>query len=144
MNNSKTILVPVDFEEASIQAVAQARELGAQLGAEVVLLHVYSAPQPMYPALSLVADPDLNEQIRLATSQTLERFADEHGHLRALLRCGDPTTETLAAIEETHPEMVVMGTHGRTGLAHFLLGSVAESVIRKSTVPILTLRAALH
>jgi len=144
MNDSKTILVPIDFEEASIQAVAQARDLGAKLGAEVVLLHVYTVPATMYPALSLIADPDLNEEIRVATSQTLERFADAHGQLRTLLRCGDPTTETLAAIEETHPEMVVMGTHGRTGLAHFLLGSVAENVIRQSTVPILTLRTAAH
>ena len=144
MNDSRTILVPIDFEEASIQAVAQARELGARLGTEVVLLHVYAVPATMYPSLSLIADPDLDEEIRVATSHTLERFADEHGQLRTLLRCGDPTTETLAAIEETHPEMVVMGTHGRTGLAHFLLGSVAENVIRQSTVPILTLRAAAH
>jgi nucleotide-binding universal stress UspA family protein len=144
MNDSKTILVPIDFEDASIQAVAQARELGARLGAEVVLLHVYAVPATMYPALSLIADPDLDEEIRVATSHTLERFAGENGQLRTLLRCGDPTTETLAAIEETHPEMVVMGTHARTGLAHFLLGSVAENVIRKSTVPILTLRAAMH
>lgn len=141
MLSSKTILVPIDFEEASIEALAQARDLGARLGLEVVLLHVYTVPATTYPGIAPIANVDLTDEIRTATTHTLERFAGEHGQLRTLLRCGDPTTETLAAIEETHPEMVVMGTHARKGLAHFLLGSVAENVIRKSPVPVLTVRA---
>jgi nucleotide-binding universal stress UspA family protein len=141
MEGSKTILVPIDFEEASVEALDQARDLAETLGFEVVLLHVYSVPATFYSGVAPMIGPGLSEEIRLASAETLAKFAAEHGNLRAILRCGDPTTETLAAIEELSPEMVVMGTHGRTGLSHFLLGSVAENVVRKSPVPVLTLRA---
>ena len=141
MSGSKIILVPIDFEEASIEALGQARDLAATLGFEVVLLHVYAVPVPFYSGIAPMTGPALSEEIRLAAAETLERFAAEHGNLRSILRCGDPTTETLAIIEEVKPEMVVMGTHGREGLAHLLLGSIAENIIRKSPVLVLTLRA---
>jgi nucleotide-binding universal stress UspA family protein len=141
MESSKTILVPTDFEDASTEALSQARELAKTLKLEVVLLHVYSVPATLYPGIAPITGPGLSEEIRVAATETLARFAVEHGNLRTILRCGDPTTETLAVIEELQPEMVVMGTHGRTGLAHLLLGSVAENVVRKSPVPVLTLRA---
>ncbi len=141
MSGSRVILVPIDFEEASIEALGQARNLAETLGFEVVLLHVYAVPAPFYSGIAPMTGPVLSEEIRLAATETLERFAAEHGNLRSILRCGDPTTETLAIIEEVKPEMVVMGTHGREGLAHLLLGSVAENIIRKSPVPVLTLRS---
>src|SRR6478672_7847592 len=141
MEGTKIILVPIDFEEASIEALGQARDLAETLGFEVVLLHVYAVPATFYSGIAPMVGPGLSEEIRLAADETLVRFAAEHGNLRAILRCGDPTTETLAAIEELQPEMVVMGTHARTGFAHLLLGSVAENVVRKSPVPVLTLRA---
>jgi nucleotide-binding universal stress UspA family protein len=141
MAGSKTILVPLDFEEASIDALTQARELAETLGFEVVLLHVYAVPATFYSGIAPLVGAGLSEEIRVAAAETLARFAKEHGELRSVLRCGDPTTETLAVIEEMQPEMVVMGTHGRTGLSHLLLGSVAENVVRKSPVPVLTLRA---
>lgn len=141
MSGSRVILVPIDFEEASIEALAQARNLAETLSFEVVLLHVYAVPVPFYSGIAPMTGPALSEEIRLAATETLERFAAEHGNLRSILRCGDPTVETLAIIEEVKPEMVVMGTHGREGLAHLLLGSVAENIIRKSPVPVLTLRA---
>jgi nucleotide-binding universal stress UspA family protein len=141
MEGSKIVLVPIDFEAASIDALAQARDLAETLGFEVVLLHVYAVPATFYSGVAPMSGPGLSEEIRLAAEETLKRFAADHGGLRTMLRCGDPTTETLAAIDELSPEMVVMGTHGRTGFAHLLLGSVAENVVRKSPVPVLTLRA---
>ncbi len=141
MEGSKTILVPIDFEEASVEALGQARDLAATLGFEVVVLHVYAVPATFYSGIAPLVGPGLAEEIRVAAAETLARFAADHGNLRAILRCGDPTTETLAAIDELSPEMVVMGSHGRTGFAHLLLGSVAENVVRKSPVPVLTLRA---
>jgi nucleotide-binding universal stress UspA family protein len=141
MAGSRTILVPIDFEEASVDALSQARTLAETLGFEVVLLHVYAVPATFYSGIAPMEGPGLSEEIRLAATDTLATFAAEHGNLRSILRCGDPTTETLSVIEETQPEMVVMGTHGRQGLAHLLLGSVAENIVRKSPVPVLTLRA---
>jgi nucleotide-binding universal stress UspA family protein len=141
MEGSRTILVPIDFENASLDALTQAQGLAETLGVEVVLLHVYSVPTTFYTEIAPMAGPGLAEELRLAATDTLARFAAAHGNLQTILRCGDPTTETLAVIDETRPEMVVMGTHGRTGLAHLLLGSVAENIVRKSPVPVLTLRA---
>lgn len=141
MEGSKTILVPIDFEEASAEALAQARDLAETLGFEVVLLHVYAVPANFYSGIAPMIGPGLSEEIRVGAGEALAKFAADHGNLRTMLRCGDPTTETLAAIEELQPEMVVMGTHGRTGFTHLLLGSVAENVVRKSPVPVLTLRA---
>ncbi|MEP7121436.1 MAG: universal stress protein [Byssovorax sp.] len=141
MEGSKIILVPIDFEEASVAALAQARDLADTLGFEVVLLHVYAVPATFYSGIAPMMGPGLPEEIRVAAGETLAKLAADHGNLRAILRCGDPTTETLAAIDELSPEMVVMGTHARTGVAHLLLGSVAENVVRKSPVPVLTLRA---
>lgn len=141
MADPKTILVPIDFEEASIDALSQARDLAETLGFEVVLLHVYAVPATFYSGIAPLVGAGLSEEIRVAAAATLARFASENGALRTVLRCGDPTTETLAVIEELQPEMVVMGTHGRTGFSHLLLGSVAENVVRKSPVPVLTLRA---
>jgi len=141
MSGSKTILVPIDFEDASVEALGQARNLAETLGFEVVLLHVYAVPAPFYSGIAPMTGPALSEEIRIAAGETMARFAAQHGNLRSILRCGDPSTETLAVIEELKPEMVVMGTHGREGLAHLLLGSVAENIVRKSSVPVLTLRA---
>lgn len=141
MAGSKIILVPIDFEEASVGALTQARTLAETLGFEVVLLHVYAAPATFYSSFAPLEAPGLSEEIRLAATDTLAHFAADHGSLRSILRCGDPATETLAVIEELQPEMVVMGTHGREGLSHFLLGSIAENIVRKSPVPVLTLRS---
>lgn len=141
MSNSTTILVPVDFQEASLEALSRARDLGGKLGLEVVLLHVYTVPVVVYPGFGPIMAPSFPEEIATAAKGALEQLADQNGKLRTVLRCGDPATETLQVIDSMQPAMVVMGTHGRRGLAHLLLGSVAEAVIRKSPVPVLTVRA---
>jgi nucleotide-binding universal stress UspA family protein len=88
--------------------------------------------------------PDLTDQIAAAARSSLEKLAAEQGGLRSELRCGDPAAEILRAIDELKPELVVMGTHGRRGLARLLLGSVAEKVVRSSPVPVLTVPARAH
>jgi nucleotide-binding universal stress UspA family protein len=141
MESSKTILVPVDFQDASLDALAIARDLAGRLGLEVVLLHVYAIPVVVYPGFDPIIAPGLPEEIAAAAKGALEKLAAEQGGLRALLRAGDPVTEILKAIEETKPAFAALGTHGRKGLAHFFLGSVAEKVIRSSPVPVLTVPA---
>lgn len=136
-----TILVPIDFQEASIEALAKARELGKRLGLEVVLLHVYSIPLAIYPGFEPIATPGLAEEIASTAKQAIEQLARSTGNLRSILRAGDPATEILRAVEETKPAMLVLGTHGRKGLAHLLLGSVAEKVVRMSASPVLTVHA---
>ena len=141
MESSKIVLVPVDFEDVSLSALAKARDLAGRLGLEVVLLHTYTIPVAIYPGFEPIAAPSFADQIAAAAKTSLERLAAEQGGLRSVLRCGDPATEILAVIAELKPELVVMGTQGRTGLAHLLLGSVAEKVVRASPAPVLTVHA---
>jgi nucleotide-binding universal stress UspA family protein len=134
------VLVAVDFEEASRRAVDAARELSRALGAELVLVHVYQMPVYTYPGLEPQITPDLRMGITLAASRALDQLAAEVGVERALLREGDPAEAILAAAHEVGAKMIAMGTHGRRGLSHVLLGSVAEKVVRGSEVPVLTVR----
>ncbi|WP_437929213.1 universal stress protein [Sorangium sp. So ce291] len=139
---ASVILVPVDFEQASLKALDLAKDLGAKLGREVVLLHVYQLPVYTYPGLEPALMPGFHAEVSAAASRAVQQLSAQTGGLRALLRDGDPATEILAAAEEQRAAMIVMGTHGRRGLTHLFLGSVAEQVIRKSSVPVLTVRVA--
>jgi nucleotide-binding universal stress UspA family protein len=141
MDAGKTILVPIDFHDASLDALAMALELGTKLGLEVVLMHTYTVPVVVYPGFDPIVAPGLPDEIATTAKSALESLATERGGLRTVLRSGDPAVEILRVIDELRPALVAMGTHGRTGLAHLLLGSVTETVVRSSRAPVLTLRA---
>jgi len=141
MEGSKTILVPVDFQDASLDALAFARDLAGRLGLEVVLLHTYAIPVVVYPGFDPIVAPGLPDEIASTAKSAVDKLAAESGGLRAIVRAGDPATEILRAIEEQRPALVAMGTHGRTGLSHLLLGSVAEKVVRSSLSPVVTVHA---
>jgi nucleotide-binding universal stress UspA family protein len=136
------IVVPVDFEEASLKAIELAKDLGGKLGSEVVLVHVYQLPIYTYPGLEPGLLPGFHTEVIAAASRALQQLSAQTGGLRTFLREGDPSVEILAAADELKARMIVMGTHGRRGFAHVLLGSVAEKVIRKSEIPVLTVRGA--
>ena len=138
---NKTILVPVDFQDASHEAIAVARDLGGRLGMELVLLHVYSIPVVVYPGFEPMMAPGLPDEIATAAKRTLDQLAASVGGPKTMVRCGDPATEVLKAIDDLTPAFVAMGTHGRKGLSHLLMGSVAEQVIRGSNVPVITVHA---
>ncbi len=141
METSKTILVPTDFQDASLDALAAARELAGRLGLEIVLLHTYTIPVVVYPGFDPIIAPGLPEEIASTAKNALEKLAAENGGLRSVLRAGDPASEILRVIDELKPAMVAMGTHGRKGLTHLLLGSVTEKIVRASPVPVLTIHA---
>jgi nucleotide-binding universal stress UspA family protein len=137
-----TLLVAVDFEDPSRRAVQVARELAGPLGAELCLVHTYLLPVYTYPGFEPALPVDFSAGISAAAGRALEAFAAEVGVPRALLREGDPAPTILAAAREVSAAMIVMGTHGRRGLAKALLGSVAEKVVRTSEIPVLTVHAA--
>lgn len=141
MSDQGTLLVPVDFEEASREALRTAQEIAPKLGLSVVLLHVYTVPVFVYPGFEAIAAPGLPEELASAARQALDQLAESSGKLRSILRAGEPAAEIKRVIDEIRPSMVIMGTHGRRGVAHLLLGSVAEKVIRASDVPVLTVHA---
>jgi nucleotide-binding universal stress UspA family protein len=136
-----TILIAIDFEDASRHAAEVARDLAQALGAELCLAHVYSLPVYTYPGLEPQLLPDLTREITLAATRALADLGRELGISRTVLREGDAARGILDAAREVGASMIAMGTHGRRGLSHVLLGSVAEKVVRTSTVPVLTIRA---
>jgi nucleotide-binding universal stress UspA family protein len=139
---SNMFLVPIDFEPASMKALGVAKDLASRLGGEVIIVHVYQLPVYTYPGLEPSLMPGFHSEVTAAAERAVSSLAQQEGNLRALLRQGDPAMEILAAADEIKASMIVMGTHGRQGLAHLILGSVAEKVLRKSRVPVLSVRVA--
>lgn len=138
--SESTIVVPIDFHEASLRALAIAKELAPAFNAKIVLLHVCTIPVYAYPGLAPMLMQSLNEDVLKAAEKATKELAAQHGDLESVVREGDPATEVLDFVKERAPKLVVMGTHGRRGLSHLLLGSVAEKVVRQATSPVLTVR----
>jgi nucleotide-binding universal stress UspA family protein len=141
----KPILVAVDFEEASLRALEAARAIAAGVGAPIVLVHVYRVPLYSYPSIDPVPLPPpsvFEPEVDAAARRALAAFAVSVGLPASgtLVREGDPVDEILAAAAAIGARMIVVGTHGRHGLSHVLLGSVAVDLVRRASVPVLTVR----
>lgn len=134
------VLIAVDFDDASRRAIELGKELAKALGADVTLVHVYHMPIYTYPGLEPTILPGFYTEVNTAAKRALEKLAAEVGVGRSILREGDPATEIIAAAEDVGAAMIVVGTHGRRGITHALLGSVAEKVVRSSNVPVVTVR----
>jgi universal stress protein A len=140
----KKILCPTDFSEPSQYATRFAIALGGKLGASIFVVHVHHPILPLASTLETSGPwvyPDLLERLAQAAqqslSQWLERFSDANVPLKGLVVEGAPTHQVIQkTAEEVGAQLLVIGTHGRTGLTRFLLGSVAEKVIRCSDIPV--------
>ena len=139
------ILVATDFSDSSEQALELAVSIAEQFGSELTLVHVWEAPNYSYAAV-LYAPVDVVAPIERAAVARLEdattKLKQRFPKANSLLRAGVPWQEVLAAATQTKADLIVMGTHGRRGLEHALLGSVAEKVVRMSGVPVLTVHGA--
>lgn len=137
------ILVPVDFSESSADGLLKARDLAQRTGAELVLLHVDEMPImpvgeiPYLPAY-VIEEQKAAAQARLAS---LVKDVQSAGlRVRSVFEVGPAYQTILQVVDAEKPQLVVMGTHGRRGLAHLMVGSVTERVVRTSPVPVLTVR----
>lgn len=139
------ILVPVDFEPCSERALDTAIHLAGTFGARLTVVHAWDIPEVGYSG-RFAPTPEMWTTIEAAAQQALDstvaRTRERLQGAEALLLRGQPANEILAAIERTKADLVVIGTHGRHGLGRFLLGSVAEKVVRASPVPVLTVRGS--
>jgi nucleotide-binding universal stress UspA family protein len=148
--NIAKILAATDFSEDSELALSYAEDFARKLGAEIILLHVDQPLAPVMvspdlgPAMDVGAMSRIAEEQRLLAQRELDkivqRLRDSGLKARSLLKVGSPFLEILHATQGEGVDLVVLGTHGRTGLAHVLMGSVAERVVQKSPVPVLTIR----
>ncbi|HEY3820113.1 MAG TPA: universal stress protein [Polyangiaceae bacterium] len=141
----KQLLVPIDFGEPSQCALEAAIELARRFDGQLTLVHVYEIPSYVYGGMTY-STADLLGPIREAASESLDKALREVQQklptARAILRQGSPAVEVLGVIDEARPDLVVIGTHGRKGVRHALLGSVAEKVVRLSAVPVLTMHGS--
>ncbi|GBD25324.1 Putative universal stress protein [bacterium HR30] len=145
----KKVLVPVDFSKDSLRAAEYARSFSKPFDAQLLLLHViepiyYASPADMYAASPNLAL--LIEEQRKAAQAHLQQLADklsrEGAKVQTLLKSGSPAQVIADTAKRVKADLIIMATHGRTGLAHVLLGSVAERVIRLAPCPVLTVRRA--
>jgi nucleotide-binding universal stress UspA family protein len=136
----RTILLPTDFSDPSGLAFRLACALARDFGARLVLLHVVEFPANVYPEATRHDDPALRHPALWDKVRQL-RLPSPEVRVEHRLADGDAAAEVLRAAAETHSDLIVMGTHGRTGLKHLLMGSVAEQVVRKAPCPVLTVKA---
>jgi len=141
------VLCPVDFSETSRAALRYAVGMCARFDAELTLLHVFQPPGFTLPEGMVVAGADAFATLMRDVEVALTTWRQEAERL------GGRAVKTDTAMGSTHPEivryadehavdLVVIGTHGRTGIAHALLGSTAEKIVRYAHCPVLTVRAA--
>ena len=141
------ILVPTDFSEASDAALAEARDLAATLGASIRIVHVFDDP---YVTSAMSADgqmflpPDLRASLMKDADARLRQRLDaavspDRGEECALVT-GPVAASIVEEAQTSGADLILMATHGRGGVSHLLLGSVAERVVRTAPCPVLTVR----
>lgn len=135
MQPLQRILCPVDFSETSERALAYADRLAQGLGAELIVAHAFDIPQEKG---LLGQDRPADQQLRGQLDAL--RVSTPAARVTRVLHAGPPA-EVICWLAQQHGcDLIVMGTHGRTGLVHLLLGSVAEQVLRQARCPVLSIR----
>ena len=141
----KHVLVPTDFGPPSARALEFGIEMARRFGAKLTLLHTYEIPAFAYAGMEY-APGDLSRMVANAARDeldaTLAAVKKQVPDADSVLHQGVPWQQILSTVDEIHADLVVMGTHGRTGLRHALLGSVAEKVVRLAHVPVMTVHDA--
>ena len=137
------ILVPVDFSEASNNAAQYAISLASQLSggpapASIDFVHAWQLAGYATPSSELAQDTE--KQLKKELNEFVQRLGAGKVAVRSHLRLGVPYQEVVAAAADLASDLIVMGTTGKTGLEHFLVGSVAERVVRGASVPVVTVR----
>jgi nucleotide-binding universal stress UspA family protein len=144
----KRVLVPVDFSDCSRNALMHALLLRTVHGGQLDVMTAYDVPPYVPPEAMLVmghisapwiefAEKNAREALAAFVSQTARKLGVD----REIVLPGPPATAILRLASEVPYDLIVMGTHGRGGLSHVVLGSVAERVVRAAPCPVLTLRS---
>lgn len=145
------ILVPTDFSEHSSTALQYAKALAERFGSELHLLYVMQdvvATVPAASGLLFASAGDFIVEVRRNAEMAMKKLVDSQQmtgrRLVAEIRSGQPFLEIVRYARETDSDLIVIATHGRSALAHALMGSVAERVVRHGSCPVLTVRPKGH
>jgi nucleotide-binding universal stress UspA family protein len=151
MLSLQKILVPTDLSPTAARALDQAQRFAKPFSATIDLLYVWTPPALVAPETLLtgigVDEQPLLEWLGSNAQAQLDKFADDARSAgievgRSFCEQGDPATAIVEHAAQGKYDLLVLSTHGRTGLAHVLLGSVAEKVVRRAPCPVLTVRAS--
>lgn len=145
MRDFKTILFATDFSESSDYAFQYAYSLAKKFNARLLIVHVINEPVDLrgfyVPHISF---EKLEEEIEEGAQKMMEKFCRTHirdyDNYETFIVPGIPYDEIIRRATEAAADLIVLGTHGRTGLDHVLFGSTAEKVVRKSPLPVMTIR----
>ena len=145
MTTVHRILIPFDFSEPSSRALDYAKSMAERVGATLDVLHVVPNPYLADAAgLSAPLPQDFFDNLIAETEEKLHNSVSaadrEHFKARTVVKVGDARSEILAYAEIEQIDLIVMGTHGRGGIAHLVLGRVAERGVRAAPCPVLTVR----
>lgn len=137
-NNIRRVLIAVDESGPGLRALEVGSQLTAQLAAEVALAHVIETcdPQGGLAAADKLAVREAGQELLMRASSLMGGI----NYSEAFRREGEPAAEILAAARHWDADLIVIGTDGRTGIGHALLGSTAEAVLRQAPCPVLTVR----
>jgi nucleotide-binding universal stress UspA family protein len=144
------ICVPTDFSEQADHALKYAVTLAERFGATLHLLHVVQdiAPTVPEPGLAILPTDEIMRSLERGALEGLEKMLPSESATKMqvvrAVRHGVPFHEICRYAKQENIDLLVLGTHGRTGLAHFLLGSVVERVVRSSPCPVLSVRHPEH
>lgn len=145
------ILVPTDFSEHSSTALQYAKALAERFGSELHLLYVMQdvvATVPAASGLIFASAGDFIVEVRRNAEKAMKNLVDSQEltgkRLVTEIRGGQPFLEIVRYAREIDTDLIVIGTHGRSALAHVLMGSVAERVVRHGSCPVLTVRPKGH
>ena len=145
----KRILLPTDFGTYSATATKYACELATKFGAELYLLHTLEVHLASTPGFGMgLALPKYINESKVAAEKSLASVLDPQWSVgRKIVHAvveGSPKVEIVRYARTQAIDLIVLATHGRSGLAHVLIGSVAESVVRTAPCPVLTVRPEGH
>jgi nucleotide-binding universal stress UspA family protein len=142
----KVILHPTDFSQLSEHAFQLACMLARDTDARLIVLHVHDRPVLAYAGVAMAPpSPPPSDDERAAIRAQLDSVRPTELEIPVThrLEAGDPATGILEVARETSCDMIVMGTHGRTGLRRLLMGSVAEKVMHGAICPVVTVKTPL-
>lgn len=140
----KSILVPTDLSDGAQQALDYACELAEKLGATIHLVNVIGVPALGVPELGLALTSTVIDQILLDNQTAIDSLSESRRRPgvtigQVLLKTGDAKDVINQTALELGADLIVMGTHGRSGISRALLGSVTETVVRSAPCPVLTI-----
>ena len=141
----KKVLVPIDFSDYSKSALKYAADFAQKLRAEMILIYVVEPV--IYPpdfSMGQIAIPSINTEWDMKAKEELDKLADteipDAITVKTVIKTGKPFIEVIETASEEDVDIIIIASHGHSGMEHILFGSTAEKVVRKAPCPVLTLR----